>query len=101
MALTISQAMKTERIFPALSVTMYTDNTDVSIFCPVAIRPAAIMEAPPPDAPPKKKTVMGVAVMVPTSPRTMPETISFHTLVIMLYLARRPAASPMKKAQIA
>lgn len=80
----IRYATKTEINFPTLSVIMYTENTDCKISLPVAIKPAASMEAPPPVAPPKKNTVIGVAVIVPTSASIMPEMINFQIFVIML-----------------
>ena len=82
-----------------VSVTIYTDRTASKICLPVAINPAAIIDAPPPVAPPKKNTVIGVAVTVATRAMTIPDTINFQILFIILYLDNNPEVIPIKKEQ--
>ena len=47
------------------------------------------MEAPPPVAPPKKNTVIGVAVIVPTNAMIIPEITNFQTFVDVYKRQRR------------
>ena len=46
--------------------------------------------------PPKKNTVIGVAVIVATKAMMIPETANFQTLVSILYLDNNPAETPIK-----
>ena len=95
----ITFATNTEINFPIHSVTIYTENTAWIICTPVAINPAAIIELPPPVDPPKKNTVIGVAVTVATKAITIPDITCFQIVFIILCLDNKPDEIPIKNEQ--